>query len=316
LRHIAKSRGSTPPVLGDLLTRDSDERVSVAYANRLLYRAVLVTKDPCLGLKTARESALGDFGVLDFATSTADTVEKAIEIVGRYQHIIDDTIKGSLVRIGARAVFRIESSTDRPRAAVDFLVATLYRNHVVHWPRSAATGYDVWLTENEPKNIDEYHRTYYGSTVHFAMPFNGFVFMENDLYRPLPTADPRLNRLMIRHAERVSTAIYESQSLTGTVRRLISNVLPEGGSYCKRVSASLDMSIHCLIRRLENEGTTFREIVEDVRRRRAMTYVCSQSVRLADIAFLLGYSQPATFNRAFRRWTGQTPADFRRSRER
>jgi AraC-like DNA-binding protein len=71
-----------------------------------------------------------------------------------------------------------------------------------------------------------------------------------------------------------------------------------------------------LIRRLENEGTTFKEILDDIRRRLALNYVGSRDLDLNNTAFLLGFSHATAFHRAFKRWTDQTPLEYRRSRRR
>ena len=77
---------------------------------------------------------------------------------------------------------------------------------------------------------------------------------------------------------------------------------------------SLQMSPRTLGRRLQHEGTTFKHLLDDLRRRMALRYVDGQELGLSEIAFLLGFSQTAAFHRAFKRWTAQTPLEYRRQR--
>jgi AraC-like DNA-binding protein len=73
------------------------------------------------------------------------------------------------------------------------------------------------------------------------------------------------------------------------------------------------MSPRTLGRKLEREGTTFKELLDDLRRRLALRYVGASDLALSEIAFLLGFSQAAAFHRAFKRWTSQTPLEYRRA---
>jgi AraC-like DNA-binding protein len=98
------------------------------------------------------------------------------------------------------------------------------------------------------------------------------------------------------------------------VRELLAADLASGGQYAKRVSQSLHISARTLIRRLEDEGTSFREILDDIRRRYALNYVRNRDLDLAATACLLGFSHTTAFHRAFKRWTGLTPLDYRYSR--
>jgi AraC-like DNA-binding protein len=80
-----------------------------------------------------------------------------------------------------------------------------------------------------------------------------------------------------------------------------------------RTAALLHISHRTLSRKLQQEGTTFKELFDDVRRRAALSYVARRDLGLSEIAFLLGFSEAASFHRAFKRWTGQTPLEYRRA---
>jgi len=81
----------------------------------------------------------------------------------------------------------------------------------------------------------------------------------------------------------------------------------------ERVARALAVSRRTLSRRLVGEGTSFRNILDDVRREFACALLHDPSLSVGDVAFFLQYSEPAAFNRSFRRWTGQTPREFRQS---
>jgi AraC-like DNA-binding protein len=96
------------------------------------------------------------------------------------------------------------------------------------------------------------------------------------------------------------------------VRRIIRDRLPLGAPEIADVASELAMSMRTLARRLEAEGTTFRDLVDDARRRLAIEYVGTRDIGFSEVSYRLGFSHVAAFHRAFRRWTGQTPLGYRR----
>ena len=97
------------------------------------------------------------------------------------------------------------------------------------------------------------------------------------------------------------------------VTSVIVDILPSGGVVDEKVAETLHMSVRSLQRRLKEVGTTFRTLLETVRKDLASTYVHDLDVELAEVAFLLGFSDQSSFSRAFRRWTGHSPSEARKS---
>jgi AraC-like DNA-binding protein len=97
------------------------------------------------------------------------------------------------------------------------------------------------------------------------------------------------------------------------VERLIADRLPDGGATLRASAAALGMSERTLQRRLHAEGTTFEDLVDGVRRARALAYLDAQ-LPIAEVAYLLGYAEPSVFHRAFKRWTGRSPEVWRSAR--
>jgi AraC-like DNA-binding protein len=90
-------------------------------------------------------------------------------------------------------------------------------------------------------------------------------------------------------------------------------MLPLGTLTADAVAAQFSMSNRTLRRRLQQEATSYQEILDDVRAELASYYLTNEKRRIDEIAFLLGFSDPSAFTKAFRRWTGETPADFARA---
>jgi AraC-like DNA-binding protein len=136
--------------------------------------------------------------------------------------------------------------------------------------------------------------------------------MERDLVeRQVPAADPRLYRILKQYLQRILDEMPREDELFGSVRRAIGELLRDGDPKIARVAKKIAMSPRTLERRLKERGVVFKKLMDDTRRRFALSYLRDRKNSLTDVAFLLGYSELSAFNRAFKRWTGTTPLDFR-----
>ena len=172
----------------------------------------------------------------------------------------------------------------------------------------------MWFEHAQPEDLSEYARIFGQNKILFGMPHNGFVFAAELLSRPLPSADDKLHALIRKHADALVAELPRAQSFTQRVRELLLKELEGGNPSAVRIASALHMSGRTLTRRLEDEGTTFKDLLDDLRKSLSLRYVGSTDLGLSEIAFLLGFSQSAAFHRAFKRWTAQTPLEYRRSR--
>jgi AraC-like DNA-binding protein len=283
--------------------------------HELLRGAVLITGDEELGLKAAEMIEVGDYGALEYTAGTSQTVGDAMEVIGRYMHLINDALTFSMRIDGDRAEILLENAVVLPRAAEDFEVAAF--SHAMN--KRAAEGADwpieVRFQHPEPANTAIYARVFAGpSTIRFGQPVAGFAFPRDVLSQPVPTADPKLHVLMRSHAERLLGDLPKADSFTSRTRTLLMDGFARGKDTAVAVAGALSVSPNTLTRRLEEEGTTFKGLREDLRRTLSMRYLSETDLALSEIAFLLGFSQSPAFHRAFKRWTDQTPLEYRSAR--
>jgi len=297
--------------LEPLQRHDPDERIPIARAHELLEQSVSFLRDPDLGLKAARRMELGDTGALDFALNSAPTVRAAAETAIRYVALVNDGVELRLEVHGARAELSFHSHVVMPRAAADFMIGGFFQTHRNSW-LERVPGLEVWFEHAPPTSLEEYAHNFPGITVRFSAPWSGFAFAATVLDTALPTADASLHTLVKRLAERMLSELPRARSFTDEVRRVLTSELSQGKPDVVRVAQVLHMSARTLGRRLRDEGTTFRDLRDELRRQLALSYVANPDVGLGEVAFLLGFSDVAVFHRAFRRWTGKTPIQHRR----
>ena len=292
---------------------DPDQRLPIVPMLEGLRAAVQITGDQDLGLKAAREIALGDYGAIEFMLNSAADLRSCIQLLGRYLPLVNDALSFSLRVEGDNAQVQLDSSVVLPRAAADFQSAAFYVATLQRGEHMVDPNYEAWFTHPAPDDVSEYQRTFAPGRVRFEAPWNGFVFDARRLEQTLTSADPMLHDVLRKYADVLLADLPRAESHTERVRNLITEHLASGEPGAERIARTLHMSRRTLARKLEQEGTSFKALLEDTRRSLALRYVGSYDLGLTEIAFLLGFSQAAPFHRAFKRWTGLTPLEYRRS---
>jgi AraC-like DNA-binding protein len=300
-----------PEALDELEALDPDERIPIPVVHELLTAALVLTGDADLGLKAAREITPGDYGAVEYAARSAPTWGEAATTVGRYMRLINDALRFSIYSEGERAIVQLDSLIPLPRSATDFQSAAFHISSSHFWPEQSPE-FEAWFMHPRPDDCSEYARTFPGAVLCFDAPFNGFTFPRRYVDLPLEGADPKLHALIRKHAEAMLAELPRAQNLTERVRDLLAKELAGGTPSLTHIARQVRMSERTLARHLEDEGTTFKALLEDLRRRLALRYVRRSDMPISEIAFLLGFSQAAAFHRAFRRWTSQTPLEYRR----
>ena len=150
-----------------------------------------------------------------------------------------------------------------------------------------------------------------GCEVSFDAPVDEISFDASVMDLPLVGYDPYLNDLMVKSCEEAVTARQSNVSPFRTeVENAIAPLLPHGEAQAKMIAGKLNLSERTFARRLAAEGLSFGEILDQMRRDLAMSYL-EQKLRAKDITWLLGFQQQSAFSHACRRWIGKSPSEFR-----
>jgi AraC-like DNA-binding protein len=287
-----------------------EERVSLAAGHESLEHWVKTTGDVDLGLKAGTSMRLGEGGALDFAMHSAGTLREAIEVSGRHARLFSDALEPKLEVNGSQALIRLDSKLQWPRAASDFTMAAWHNLHI-HVQLPEASGIEAWFAQSEPANTFEYERAFEGAKLKFDAPCYGFAFDAELADAPLVSADTALHAAHCEHLEFLQARLWEPRSFALRVRELIACELRRGRPTSWDVARQLQISRRTLVRRLNSEGTSFKAQLDELRRQLALNLVGRPQPSLMEITTLLGFSQVQAFHRAFRRWTGQTPMQYR-----
>lgn len=168
---------------------------------------------------------------------------------------------------------------------------------------------EVYFEHPRPENWHE-HCKLFDAPVYFDQPCNALVIPKNQLKRAMPGSNPTLLVVMQDAIQRLNI-LPKRQTLAEQIRLEIQLQLPQGEPCLEQVAAKMQVSQHSLKRQLQQEGTHFSELVDQVRQDLAQHYLKQKSLSISEMALLLGYSEVSAFSRAFRRWFSLSPRQWR-----
>ena len=289
---------------------DPDTRVADSAAVEAWRLAEHVTGDDALGLHMAQSIPSGALDLLEYAFRSSPTLDFAFTQLARYGRAVGEHAPPVLT---AKDEWVSMSWGDlRQRQRTEFAMSILVRFSREATGTSLAP-VEVSFAHKPPENLFE-HRAFFRASLRFEAPSNQLLFARSDLAYPLRSADPALSGVVCRRLEKMLTAARaQEQSTAAQVRRVLLESLARREPTAEGTARELGVSERTMHRRLRAEGTSFRSTLDALRGELAADLLRERHIGIAEIAFVLGYSEPAAFYRSFRRWTGQTPLAFRRA---
>jgi AraC-like DNA-binding protein len=266
--------------------------------------------DAALGLHAGERTDSADFGVMEHAVRACPDVRRALLCIARYTRLQDDNLEMHFVEHGDRIVWQIRNVVPSVlRLTNDFQVTAAFMNLSRRLGRREAP-LEVHLRHKEATDAAEYARVF-RAPVRLGMPHNALVLPRALLDEPVPSANPQAFSLFEMMATRLLKELDRKDTTMDRVRRLIAARIGREDIGIGVIGSQLHMSEATLRRRLDEEGTTYKIIVDQVRRELAAQYITEPRVAVGEIAFLLGFSTQSAFGRAFRRWNGTSPIEHR-----
>jgi AraC-like DNA-binding protein len=306
---VLSAAGADPVILND-----ADARIPHELALRVWREAVRRSGDDAFGIHTAEGIRPGAFDILDYAIRSSATLGEGLARLVRYHGILHDAARVRLQLDGSYATLTHAlpgDGTGLPRHVAEFIIGG--------WTVVArqATGVDfapveVRFRHGAPPDLTELQRLF-RAPIRFDDAVNGLVFRRDMLEMPLVKSDPGLCALLERRVAELAERAPESHVLSERVRQLVAKQLSTGVPGAAATARGLAMSPRSLQRHLRSDGTSYRDLVDALRRDLATRYLSERRIAIAEVAFLLGFSEASAFHRAFKRWTGTTPAEYRRS---
>jgi AraC-like DNA-binding protein len=291
---------------------DPNARFPMLRMQKLWKLAIEATGDPCLGLAAARQFQPALLHGLGLAWLVSDTLLDAFGRLVRYARLINNALDFRLEEQPDFVYLVIVLPKTRPPdfeyAALDLGMAAFLRmcqitagHHLL--PRH------VSLQRPEPPCPAQFEEIF-GPSIDYRAPSNRVCFDRQLLTRHLASANPELARIndqvVVDYLAR-----FDRASIAMQVRSKIIHQLPDGIPTQETIADTLHVSLRSLQRKLKEEDTSFRDLLEDTRQQLALQYLRDSRRSIGEITYLLGFTEPSNFTRAFKRWTGKSPAQYR-----
>lgn len=305
-RELLESVTSVP----NLETSDPDARIPLSAQVALWQLIARHVPDPGAGVRGGASFRVRDSGLLGYAVSFAPTLRDALGALGRFIHIFSEAVDVNVNHAGGRLIVMGNPSLGPAEPlAQDYRLASILQIS------RDITGIDIVPTEvtfsYQQRSSIMAHRAFFRCPMRFGTQVACIKFSAADQQLSTRKADATLAGYLGKHAERVLASLDRGQSLRHRVRAVIWSQSVAGKSTVSSVAATLGMSARTLQRQLREEGTSLSQELQDVRRTLSTAVLKHRDVAIDEVAFLLGYAEPSAFYRSFKRWTGQTPQQFR-----
>ena len=294
---------------------DQDARIPMGKYQALVYSAIEQTEDAALPLRFSVSTDLRDFSIVGLIVHASATVEDAFKQLARYSKLM---VEVAVMESGVRFTFEPDKEgmwlvDNRPNpngfpALTEFTFGRVIGEFAREFPQQPFA-LEMQVTHPKPAHAEDYEKIL-SVPVSFNQNRNAMRMNPALLNVEFTANNEYAFGLFIERADTLLTALESDQSLQGKIEAYILPRLHRGDVTVDTVASAFAMSRKTLHRRLKEEGVTFLAIHDSLKHRMAIEYLTARKISVNQVAYLVGFSEPSSFNRAFRRWTSTTPRQF------
>jgi len=291
---------------------DPDARIPISrYVD--LWRAIISHfPEPDVGLRFGSAFDIRRGGLVAYLLLHSPDLRTGIERIVKFSRVLNEGVRPRFrLDSGRGSLSWVRSPFFRPYPqAVDWALSTL----LTSLRQASSTDLkpkEVWFPYAKPRPVPAAYREHFGSSLRFGCEEARLVFSAEQLDLPVADAETELGVYLERHAEQVLSGLSSRTGLVGRVRCQIWEDLRGGRPRLEGTAVALGMSARNLQRQLGAEGTSFAGLRDEMLRHLAASLLRDRRLAISEVAVLLGYSEPSTFYRAFRRWKKASPVEYR-----
>ncbi len=289
-----------------------ENKLTVTQVKDLFEKAISLTGNHDLGLHIGLRARFLP-NIVCYIMMNCLTVREALEKYSQYKRIFSDETNVRLTVNPDKAtlnLYSISQELTSLRSFSDYKLTSMYI-----FLRFLTGGKfnltRVTVRHDKPDNISEYEKVF-PCPISFSQPDNSLVFNAVSLNHPISFPNKDLLNLFEQYAKEILAKISTHDSLPKKVSQILINILQRGDSpSVELIAMKLNMSIRKLQGLLEQERTTYKQLLHSVKKELAFSYLSDSQLSPAEVSYLLGFSEPSAFYRAFKKWTGNTPGQFR-----
>lgn len=291
---------------------DAEQLVSFDQFLRIVENGIALTGDPSLGLRLGRRLNISGHGYLGWAALSSTNIYMALQIITRYARILAPFQNFSLEWADEDLLIKMEYTVtiSRLRQALTDVAYGTFASAIQALLPAQKLEMCFYCDTSAPADTTPYDRELIGPVVWDA-GWNGCKISREVALSPIMTANP----LMVRQTEKRLAEFLKrlgskSESILPAVRRIVREN-PGQIPVMEEIADRLHLSPRTLNRRLREIGTTYKDVVAEVRRGMAIDYLRAGHLSVDEISDLLGYRNPSNFGKAFKSWTGYSPTQYK-----
>jgi len=296
--------------LADL--ENPDGRVCISKLKLLWDIAQAYTENPAIGLVVGEKVDPSRFSVVTQASFQCKTILQGLQKYVRFFSIVNQAASLTLTEEGDLATleFRFESPEFYSISEMERMTASALARSRYLLRKRIIPKY-MTFEHPAPSYITDYESTF-KAPISFDQKTTSIVFERKLLDSTIKLNNPHLLNVLTDYAEKLLKKISTKGNTQDQVRRFIKHNLEDNDALDVKLAAKkLNMSRHTLYRKLKKEGVSFQSLAEEVRQAEAKRHLKENNISISEVAYLLGFSELSAFSRAFKRWTGESPAQFR-----
>jgi AraC-like DNA-binding protein len=289
---------------------DHNSRIPFASYIALVRAAKKLCNDPALPLRFAQDVDVSEFSITGLLANASETMLDALKQINRYGRLVTD------VGANGKDRFLIEQVRDE-----HWVIDT--REFPEHWPELTESTFThlicgprrflsiphilaAEVTYPEPSCHREYERIW-RIPITFGARRNALRFDPSIYTKPVRIQPRYVFGVLSAHADALVEELVANKTVRGQVEALLMSVIHKGDASASGAAALMGISRQTLYRKLKAEGVTFEQVLDDLRHRLALAYLEGGKASVSETAYLVGFSEPSAFSRAFKRWTGASP---------
>ncbi|MBO9703498.1 MAG: AraC family transcriptional regulator [Sporocytophaga sp.] len=295
--------------------QNPDERIPTAQMQSLWKLAIDRTGKESLPLQLGMEINPYGLGVVSYLLMNCATLRMALEKLCLYQDVscagvrTDVEIYQEQCKIFLKV---LDEDIVEPSYALGSEMS-IYMKLIEALIGEKLPVSEVQFEYKQPNDLSIYKAVFGTDDLYFNAGEYSILFPASYLNKPIPLANPSLFPLFEKHLDKYLAQIQQSDTMSYKVRQEILKLLKGEEPKLIMVARSLGVGERSVQLKLSEEGTSFRELLEDVRKELAIAHLKDNKSSTTDISFLLGFSEPSAFSRSFKKWTGQSPNTYRKS---
>lgn len=282
---------------------------------QLIRWLVETSADPLFGLNSAQYVQPGSYSLVGYMAMNARTAREALHLTPEYEAIVGDMGITRIEKYGSNIAMRWICQYDDP----------LVRPHMIDNVLGSWLTFARWLADlpdGKPERVLfesptppapqlARYQQIFQAPLEFNARRNALIIPEQVLDTPLRQPDPELLRTLEQQAASVMAEIRQRHPIVMQTRSLLRTLMADSLPRREKVAQQLGLNERTLQRRLQEAGTGYQQLLDDLRRETATDWLCNSRMAISDMACRLGFSEARSFHRRFKAWTGMTPGEYR-----